>query len=212
MNTELHSEITKLVPTLPGWATVRKALTLASIVTAIRPSIVVEIGVFAGRSALPMAMALQSNGHGLLLAIDPWKPSESVRNQTQEHVDFWSHAEYHDSAKLKFHTMTSALGLADFVSVNESASDDVDPPANADLVHIDGNHSAQAIRDANRFGSRVRNGGFCVLDDISWVAKDGCGPANAVQVLLDLGFRELYRCCLKPQTDDDWAVFQRMTR
>jgi predicted O-methyltransferase YrrM len=63
---------------LPGWCTKEKAYTLASLVIGTRPAVIVEVGVFGGRSFLPMALALKELGKGMAIGIDPWSPAASV--------------------------------------------------------------------------------------------------------------------------------------
>lgn len=207
----LFAQIHKLLPQIPGWATFSKAGTLAALTVGLRPSVCVEIGVFAGRSAIPVLLALQSNGSGVLIAIDPWQADASVVGQTDEHVEFWKHQEHHDSARHVFLTLVSALNVSNYVDVRRAASDEVVPPDVIDLLHVDGCHSSQAGRDFQRFGSRVRLGGICVVDDLTWVAADHEGPGTCLPILESLGFKELFRVSTKPATEDDWAVFQRIS-
>jgi len=206
----VFDDVRRLVAQMPGWATIKKAEHLTCLTLGLRPRVCVEIGVFAGRSAIPVMLALQEIGTGVLVAIDPWKSDASVVGQTPEHVDFWKHQEYHDSARLKFLSLVSALNLESQLDLRHAASDDVEPPDMIDLLHVDGCHSQQSGRDFQRFGSRVRCGGICVVDDLTWVAADQQGPGTCLPILASLGFKELYRVSTKPQTDDDWAVFQRV--
>lgn len=62
-----------------GWCTLEKAYALAAAVIMLRPSLVVEVGIWAGRSFVPMALALKQIGKGQIIGIDPWKAEESPR-------------------------------------------------------------------------------------------------------------------------------------
>ncbi|MBI2810794.1 MAG: class I SAM-dependent methyltransferase [Candidatus Melainabacteria bacterium] len=50
----------------------------------LKPERVVEIGVFGGKSLVPMACALRANQKGRIYGIDPWDNKESVRGLTEE--------------------------------------------------------------------------------------------------------------------------------
>src|SRR5271170_6961170 len=77
----MFSRIATTLPTLDGWATSEKGCTLAALVLANKPKLVVEIGVFAGRSLLPMALALKANGSGKVIGIDPYDSQESAKDE-----------------------------------------------------------------------------------------------------------------------------------
>ena len=63
---------------LEGWCSEQKASILVELVLKTRPEKIVEIGVFGGKSLVPMACALKENGSGKIYGIDPWSSAESV--------------------------------------------------------------------------------------------------------------------------------------
>ncbi len=66
------------------------------------------------------------------------------------------------------------------------------PMQEIDLLHIDGQHTEQAVKDVDRFARNVRRGGICCMDDIEW-ANDGDQQVKAaVERLKELGFVEKY--------------------
>ncbi len=175
---------------IPGWCPPEKAINLMSIIFALRPKVVVETGVFGGKSLIPMALALKAIGSGKAIGIDPWRGN----------ID-------HEEIYQGFVENVKRLGLEPFIEVQRAKSDDVKPPKVIDCAHFDGQHAAQVLREVKRFGSRVRIGGIVVLDDLSW-ANDGVNHvAQAVELLLKSGFIELYRV---KQSDGEWGVFQRV--
>lgn len=207
MNVELTQKVLSLVPLMPGWCTVEKSLTLAALVTGYRPKLVVEIGVYAGRSALPMAMALRSNMYGTLTAIDAWSAGESQKGQTPEHQVWWSKQQMHDDAYDYFQRALESNHVTSYVDVIRKPSDQVDPPQRIGILHVDGNHSEQSVRDVVRFCPNIIMGGFCVMDDLGW---DNHGPSKACEELGKLGFSMLYKVTNKPAGQDDWAVYQKV--
>lgn len=203
-----HSLIKHLVPDMPGWCTVEKAITLASIVTAYRPNISLEIGVFAGRSLIPMAIAHRAIKHGKVIGIDSWSGNESQKGQEPEHAQFWSQDAMHKNAEAVCRRVIHEEKLESWVTLEKCPSDLYTDHHEIGLLHIDGNHSDQAIRDVQRFAKRVIPGGFVVMDDLHWGNQ---GPANAVEVLIKLGFRELYTLHdVREGSVDDWGVYQRV--
>lgn len=199
---KLFDEIIKLNPRLYGWATPEKACTMAAAVLAIRPNVTVEIGVFGGRSLLPMAMAHKETGQGVVWGIDPWLRSESVQGQVNAgDVNYWQTLDheivYHD-----FLANLAPLGIQNIVKVIRSSSNAIVPPPVIDLLHVDGNHGEQAATDAKRFSPSVRLGGLCFLDDLDWA---GGGVRRAEGVLISSGFIKLYSL-------DTGAMFQRVRK
>lgn len=196
----LTDQINEIVPKLDGWCSVPKALMLAELILHNRMQNVVEIGVFGGRSLIPMALAMQHNGSGIVTGIDPWEASASVVGMHGADLTWWSklnHQEIYD----RFRRHVSNLGIENFCSIIRERSDDVKPVGPIDLLHIDGNHSIQALTDARRYACLVRVGGFCFGDDIGW---EGGGVTAAVTELYRLGFTKLYDL-------DAGAMFRRIS-
>lgn len=183
---------------LHGWCSIPKAEAMASSVLAIRPETVVEVGVWTGKSCVPLALSCAYNHFGKVVAIDPWSHDASVTGQTGANLDWWNSVN-HDEIYNIFISEINRLNLNAYVQVNRAKSDDVEPPPNIGVLHIDGNHSEQAIRDVERYAPNVILGGFTFCDDIHW---DGGGVNIAVQRLTKLGFKHLYDI-------GDGGMFQR---
>lgn len=186
---------------VPGWCDLEKAINLASVIVALRPKIVLEIGVFGGRSLIPMAMACQALGEGRVIGIDPWSPKASVEGYSGDNAKWWGELD-HEGLYQAFLTNLRELGLLPHVQVVRAKSDDVHPEM-LDVLHIDGLHTEQAIRDAKRFGEAVRAGGFVAVDDTGWVNNGVAHVSMAVDELLKLGFVRLYNV-------GTGAMFQRV--
>lgn len=196
----LFSEIDEAVKLIGhGWCTQEKARVLASIIVATRPEVVVEIGVWAGKSAIPMAMAVHYNHVGKVIAIDPWNAQISSEGMTGANLQWWSSVDHNDIYNHFTHAVNH-FGVSQVMDIRRCKSDDVEPPMNIGLFHCDGNHSEQAIRDVERFAPKVKTGGFCFCDDVQW---DGGGVGKATQLLKDVGFIELYKL-------DTGALYQRI--
>lgn len=203
MNTQsftLFTDIEKLVPTMHGWCSVPKAHTLAAMVLALRPKTVVEIGVWGGRSLIPMAMAIRELGQGKVYGIDPWSAGASEQGQINEHDRaFWGNQNNHELVYNDFLRQLKVNRVESVVDVQRCPSDVATVPDGIGVLHIDGNHSDQAVKDVIKFAPLCEPGAFCVMDDIGW---SGGGVERAVGRLKSLGWKELY-------TLDTGAVYQK---
>lgn len=182
--------IERTLPTLAGWCELAKATDLAAAVMALRPSVIVEVGVFGGRSLIPMALACESVGKGKVIGVDPWNNNASAEGYDGANHTWWGNLD-HEAVYQHFMAAVAALGLQHRVQICRSKSDDAAVPESIDIFHCDGQHTDQAVRDIERFATKVRVGGFCFTDDDDW---DGGGPAAACKRLLELGFVPLYKC------------------
>lgn len=177
---EIDVYISHILPNTEGWCTVDKAKALACHVLEHKPSICVEIGVFAGRSLFAIALALRHNKAGHALGIDPWSAVASIEGFQEDppNRDWWSKCDHHyifrefirvrEHLKLEpwidFLACTSQQALAMLNIVKERYC-----ARFIDLLHIDGNHSEkQALFDVEHYVPMVSPGGFVFFDDTDW--------------------------------------------
>lgn len=199
--TKIFSLIDEWVPQQPGWCTPENAKIFASVVYALRPETVVEIGVYGGRSLISMALVLKELGSGTIYGVDPWSAKASVEGQQGEHKTWWGNLN-HDEIFKHFEDSVNKVGVRNCVKTIRLTSDEWDPPKNIDILNIDGNHGIQAIRDVNRYAVNVRVGGICFMDDLDW---PGGAVMKGVERLKTIGFQKLYDA-------GTTTVFQRMSR
>lgn len=172
-----------------GWCTADKACTLASMVIALRPTFTVEIGVFGGRSFIPMALAHKVVFHGTAIGIDPWTKEASVESQTTPgDMDYWAHID-HEAVYQRFMALVHKYDLNPVVKILRGKSEQFGPPPHIDLLHIDGAHDDRSVADVLRYAPAVSLGKLCVLDDLQW---SGGGVQRAEQELVKLGFDKLF--------------------
>jgi cephalosporin hydroxylase len=195
-----------------GWASWTKAETMAAIVLATRPKVSIEIGIFFGRSFLPVALAHQHVNCGKAIAIDPWLKGCSIEGEDDpKNVEWWNRQDIHEMAHDDFRSKVRELNLAPFVEIHRMHSDEYDPKAEIGLLHIDGNHREQAIKDFARYAPNVVKGGYLIADDLNWT---GGAVSRAVALLPGMGFEELYRVEKRGtpphEPDDSWAVFRKL--
>lgn len=188
-----------LVESKNEWCKPIKAHALAAAILTLRPKVVVEIGIFRGGSFIPMAMALKETGSGIAIGIDPWNAKASIEGQTGEDLAWWANVD-HEAIYREFLGYVNHIGLYDVVQIERKRSDEFQPHGVIDLLHIDGNHGPQSIRDVERYASHIRIGGLCFMDDIGW--RGGSVAAAALR-LMEMGFVKLYDM-------DTGAMFQRI--
>lgn len=187
---KLFQDIASIQPKLMGWCSPVKAATLASAVLALRPAVVVEVGVFGGSSFIPLALALKEIGQGIAYGIDPWSAPASADGQLNPaDLEYWSKQETHDVVYNDFMRQTQQLDLGPFINIQRRKSDDADIPNGIGFWHLDGNHSDQAIRDVERYAPKCLSGSLAFLDDCQWT---GGGVLRALAKLKSMGWKELY--------------------
>lgn len=192
---------------ITGWCPLEKAYDLALAVLVLRPVVVCEIGVWGGKSLIPMALACESINSGRVFAIDPWSGQASSAGYTGENFKWWS-AQDHEKVYKSFVGHVDRLALKDRVVIQRSTSNDANVPEEIDLISVDGQHTDQAVMDVNRFCSRVRVGGIVMMDDLGWNNDGELPVAKAIDRLFELGFIELFR---KKTAQAEWAAFQRIS-
>lgn len=192
--------VTTTLPTMHGWCSPEKGCVLFALTVALKPATLIEIGTYAGRSFLPLCWGLRANGTGKAIGIDPYDPVVSSAEGMPSDQEWWSTLD-HKLIQKTFLSFLKSFGVESVAHIIEKKSDDVDP-VECDLLHVDGGHTDVAIRDAQRFGAKVRLGGVVVLDDIFW-----CGGSvlRAIDWLEENGFRECYR-----KVEENWSVMQRI--
>ena len=84
-------KLKSLVKSLPGWCTPEKAQRLFDLVIESNSQITCELGVFGGRSFIPLALAHKQKGTGFALGIDAWKKEASLEGTNSlENNEYWS--------------------------------------------------------------------------------------------------------------------------
>lgn len=195
----IHSQLT-------GWCSWQKAQILAALVIGTRPKVIVEIGVWGGKSLIPMAIAQQACvPGGKCYAIDPWKAEESVAGQLNEaDKQWWAEQGKHEYAYSEFIRYRRIAQLEDVIVIQRAPSNDVPVPPEIGILHCDGNHGVQAMTDIDRFAPAVVAGGFVILDDLQWT---GGAVAESAKRLESLGMEQLY-IVNDPDTANQWGVWQ----
>ena len=166
---------------LEGWCSEEKAEILIDLILKVRPSIVVEIGVFGGKSLIPMAVALKANQKGMIYGIDPWDTQASMEELiTEENKKYWALID-HEGIMRGLIDSIHEFDLASYIQLIRNTSEGTIPIHQIDILHIDGNHSEKtSYFDATKWVPLVRSGGWIIFDDITWNEEENYTTKRAV--------------------------------
>lgn len=157
---------------LPGWCPAEKAEQLCELVLEHRPDVVVETGIFGGRSLIPLAAACKYLSNGIVWGIDPWEVDASIEG-THKPVDFeWWSKLNHEDIYQSFVRGTLELNLGKHCRWLRMKSELVLRLFNDQsigLFHQDSNHSEEvSCRELDQWMPKIKPGGIWVLDDVNW--------------------------------------------
>jgi predicted O-methyltransferase YrrM len=182
---------------LEGWCTEYKASVLIDLVYGAKAKTLVEIGVWGGKSLVPMAFALKSLNAGKIYGIDPWSSLESAEGMQDAHKEWWS-AVNHEIIYQGLVQKISKFALGPYIELVRCTSESAPAIAEIDILHIDGNHSEKtSLYDVGKWVPLVKSGGLIVFDDTTW------GTTNKAVDWLNAN-------CIKLadfHEDNDWGIW-----
>lgn len=161
---------------LPGWCETAKALHLAELILTERPHHVVELGVFGGRSFVPMVLTLEELGHAsFAVGIDTWDNAAAIEGMDPHDSDDVANIKYWSTVPMtavhqRCSSILSELKLwhrCALVQARAELFSAYFAPGSIDFCHIDGNHHL-AIRDVELWMPLCRSGAIIVFDDSNW--------------------------------------------
>jgi hypothetical protein len=166
--------LTKEIPPMEGWCSEIKAIKIYELILARRLGLCVDLGVFGGRSLLPMALAVREAGFGHAFGIDPWDNAVAVAGvpptANNDHEKWWGALNMEDiyqKARYAIHQQKLGETWATMLRMRGEAA----APWFRDIgfLHIDGNHKeGEAVRDVRLWCPLVRRGGIIMFDDADW--------------------------------------------
>ncbi|OLE10688.1 MAG: hypothetical protein AUG89_11535 [Acidobacteria bacterium 13_1_20CM_4_56_7] len=198
MTGELYNLIGSEMSKLDGWTTPERGIEMAKLILETKPTVVVELGVFGGRSFIAQAFALQSLGTGVIYGIDPWKTEAALEGENDANRQWWS-----ESVDLeKIHREAMAViwrnKLDQHAVIIRASSQHVVQLFNEiDVINIDANHSEIAsCRDVELWLPKVKQGGLIWFDDADWVSTQ-----KAVNML--------HKSCDVVTDNEHWKLFRK---
>ena len=156
---------------IAGWLDPKIAAAMRELILHEKPAVMVEIGVFAGKSLINSALALKQNGKGVIYGVDPWRNRDAVHalspndcKPTWVNIDLDAvhtscmHAVWeHELENVVIIRATSKMAAPLFW------------PMSIDSLYIDGGHSEEcATWDTIHYLPKVKRGGYIWVDDTTW--------------------------------------------
>lgn len=184
-----------------GWGWAAKNYAMAELILSTSPKLVVELGIFGGRTLLPQALAIrQLNTGALIVGVDPWRREAAIEGETGgENEAWWSNVDL-NTIHSKFMEHLWGYGLQEHCLVMRCTSDVAARLFDfhmIDILHIDSNHSELvSCREVETWLPLMKHGSFLWFDDLNWDSTK-----KAQQMLLK-------SCTLIRTIDDKCGLFQ----
>jgi len=201
---EVLAQISEIVPKLEGWCTVEKAVRIARLIFQNQLRNCVELGVFAGRSMIPIALTVNHcYPKGRLHAIDPWKKQAALEGTNDPANDeWWAKLDYEHWYQYTCDKIVK-YGVGSVVQVMRMTSQeavDLFTDGSLDFLHQDANHSEEtSTAEVKRWSSKVRSGGYWIFDDTNWATTK-----KAQKMLVsDYGFKEI-------SDHETWKIYKKL--
>jgi hypothetical protein len=110
---------------LHGWCAQEKAAILIDLILKSKPEIILEIGVWGGKSLVPMACALRANHKGIIYGIDPWEATASLQGLTNEaNKGFWGWVD-HIAVMQGLIDKIEQFELGEYIELIRNTSEDI---------------------------------------------------------------------------------------
>ncbi len=163
----------------------------------------VEIGLYAGRSFFPMALAHKELQKGYAFGFDSWDniaPLEGESN-SPANSDWWATT---DMTLIwnAFMVSASYLQLKDYARWAQCKSEQAVRLFEDDSITLlsqDGNHASEVIvRELELWSPKMKVGGLWVADDLNWREA-----IKGYERLSDFGFEEI-------ENHTDWGIFKKV--
>lgn len=198
----------QIVESLAGWCTPEKAQVLFDLVLKSDSQISLELGVFGGRSLIPMALAHQQKESGFVLGVDAWQKQASLEGDgaskegvsAKENDDWWAKVNYSEVYQncLKAIEKNNLNGYCGTVKMRTLSVGLLIRDNSIDILHQDSNHSEEiSCAEVELFHFKVKSGGYWISDDTDWDTTQ-----KAQELLMSKGFEciddfDSYRVYLK---------------
>lgn len=187
MRLGLRDRIEAAIGGLDGWCTVEKGVRLTELIEEANADLSVELGVFAGRSAIAMAIGHQIVGKGHVVAVDAWDVAAALDGANDPKNDEWwaqidMEAVYHRVVRA-----VDRLGLAPHCRIVRDYTERAAAllaDGSVAILHQDSNHSEKvSVAEIELWTPKLRPGGLWVMDDSNWPTMQ-----RARALLMERGF------------------------
>lgn len=206
----LYREIQLAIEGMEGWCSLDKAVDLADWVFRAKPAIAVELGVFGGKSLVPIALALRHIGDrlygkdGVVYGVDPWHVGPALEGDNgKENDDWWRNkVNLHDIHRLCMESLWKQ-NLDTHAVILRTTGEMAAPmfrDGSVGFLHQDSNHSELvSCRQVKLWAPKLTQKAHWILDDADWPSQ-----AAAIRLIEELGFERI-------GGTDKYFVFRRPT-
>lgn len=185
-NLEIYKEVSKIAKAIKvdtgGGCQIPKAALMAKLAIDNDLKTFVEIGVYRGRSFFPMAKAMQITG-GHAYGIDPYTNEDAYEDAVPAELEaavriFFEETDF-PSIYPEVISFQEVSGLSSCSTILKTTSSEaarffIENKLSIDMLHIDGNHDYQAVKDdLENYFPLIKKDGFIVLDDTNWASVRG---------------------------------------
>lgn len=185
-----------------GWCTREKALTLMNLVLESKPNLCVELGVFGGKSLLPIALSAK-RFHSKVIGIDAWTAQASLEGTNSDANDkWWSNIDYNQMFEYTRNLMVqnNVDSIVELWKCKSNECVEKFENNSIDILHQDSNHSEEiSCEEVELYWNKVKSGGYWIFDDTNWETTQ-----KAQTLLLSKGYEEVYST-----PDNAWKVFKK---
>ncbi|WP_166442853.1 glycosyltransferase [Phragmitibacter flavus] len=168
-----------------GGSPMEKIRLMVHLATCANVSTYVEIGVYRGRSFLPMALAMKTSG-GRAFGVDPYSRTaaaeDDVSDQLRPHIDHFVETTDFDQIYSDVEALIDDQDLRESTKLlrvpsSQAAGYFRDKRISIGMLHVDGNHDTRFVmEDVQLYLPLMEPCGLVILDDIDW---DSIRPAHA---------------------------------
>lgn len=197
----VNSLVMKIHP-LHGWCSYEKGQRLALLAIEMNAQKIVEVGVFGGRSLIPMALACKFKGSGVVHGIDPWEKDAALEGKNdQTNDDWWGNVVdlnliYNSYLKsivnygLQDQCVTHKMKSIDAINLFEDRS--------IDIFHQDSNHSEEvSCSEVEKWMPKMKISCAWICDDTNWPTIQ-----KSLRLIESYGFETV-------QQYENWKIYKR---
>jgi len=180
---------------IEGWCTEEKALKMMEYINE-DTKLCVELGVFGGRSLLPIAMKCK----GKVIGIDAWNKDSSLSGTNDiENNNWWANIDYEYMYKYTIDLMKKYnCNNVELYRTNSSNAVQYFENESIDFLHQDSNHSELiSCNEVDLYYNKVKKNGIWVFDDTNWETTK-----KAQKLLINYGYTEIY-------DQGNWKIYRR---
>lgn len=169
--------VKNIVESLAGWCTAEKAGIISDLVKTSDSQLTVELGVFGGRSLIPMALAHKQKGTGFCIGIDSWKKDTSLHGTNDPANDeYWSNVDFPSVYRsvqqaIELHSLQD---YCDTLRISSQAAAKLFNDSVIDILHQDSAHNVETItEELELWIPKLKVGGYWIADDTDWKEAKG---------------------------------------